>query len=189
LELDLHREIPLPPQPRPRPLFVIVIGCFYLARAALLLLASVGPLRSYRVDPVPFSAVQVITLNVFSFVIPYNENPFHSGSTPDVTEQKLDTAMALIVFVPVAVLSAYVGFALLFWRRSGRTLAVIWALFTVLFWLRGILLSSAFHDLHQTLFTSPKAKSNIILALFFNGFIFFYLVYGNDVAHAFGEKE
>lgn len=133
--------------------------------------------------------MQVITLNVFSFVVPYNENPFHFGPAPDDTEEKLDTSINLMMAAPVAVLSAYVGFALLFRKRSGRALAVIWSLFTVLFWLRGLLFSAAFQDTYQRYFTSPQTKSNIILALFLNGFIFLYLVYGNDVAHAFGQKD
>jgi hypothetical protein len=105
------------------------------------------------------------------------------------SEEQADTALNLLAAAPIVILSIYIGIGLLLKKRSARAWAILSSLFTVAFWLRRILFSWALQDIDQTIFTSTQTKSNIILALFLNGVIFLYMVYGNDVAHAFGEKE
>ena len=189
MSLDLHREFPLPPQPRPRPLMVTAIALFQLLRAALIILACVGPLRGHTVDPIPVSLVQVTTLDALYFFKPYNEDRYITRLPQEETETKFDAAGNLIVAGPVAIFSAYIGFALLFWKPSGRSIALVHSAMILLYWLRGLLFSWAWQDTDTRYFTTPQTKSNIVLALIINACICFYLASGNNVAQAFGEKD
>ncbi len=90
---------------------------------------------------------------------------------------------------PVAGLFAYIGFGLIRRKKSGRAMAIVWSGLTVLYWARGLLVSWGYGNIERIYFNSPRTKHNIILALFLNGFIALYLLYGDGVAQAFGEKE
>jgi hypothetical protein len=175
------------PQKAARPFFVTAIALLYFARAALILFAVLGPLRGIRFDPTLTSPVQVVTLNAFLFFVPRSETPRRPYLDP--ADGEFGMAMNILFAAPIAALSAYVGFGLMLRKKSGRALAVVWSLLMVLFWLRGLMFSWAFRELDQRYFTSAQTKNNIMLTLFLNGFIFLYLVYGEGVAHAFGEKD
>lgn len=176
------------PKRAPLPFLVIAIALLHLVRAGLILLVTFGPVHGVAVRP-PMAVIQVITLNSLYFVIPRSEALNPPNPTQDPAEEQSERLMNSLIATPIAVWSAYIGFGLILRMKSGRALAILWSLLTVLLWLRGLLFSWAFHDINQRYFTSAQTKSNIFLALLLNGFIFCYLKYGDGVARAFAQTE
>jgi hypothetical protein len=171
------------------PFPVTLIALFEFARAGLILFVVLSPWLGNPTYPVPKSTVQVVTLSAFFFFAPRNELVDPALPQPDHSEEQLENAMRFLMCVPVAVFFAYIGFRLMMRKKSGRALAIVWSGLTVLYWLRGLLVSWGYGITERVYFTSPQTKHNIILALCLNGFISLYLLYGNGVAQAFGEMD
>jgi hypothetical protein len=173
-------------RPKTLPLPVIAIAGLEFMRAVLIIVAALSPLRGHTTAPVPFSAVQVITLNPYYFVASADESDQPHRDT-DPAREKSDAAMNVLMAAPFAILATYIGFGLLFRKQSGLALAAFSSILTVLYWMRGFLFSWAWHDL-QKYFTSPQTKSNIFLALLLNLLIFLYLIDDHAVHDAFWDK-
>jgi hypothetical protein len=171
------------------PFPVTLIALFEFARAGLILFVVLSPWLGNPTYPVPKSTVQVVTLSAVFFFVPRNEVVDPALPKTNPSEEQFENIMRLLMCAPVAALFAYIGFRLMRRKKSGRALAIVWSALTVLYWLRGLLVSWGFGDTERRYFTSPQTAHNIVLALFLNGFIAVYLLYGNGVAQAFGEKE
>ncbi len=174
------------------PFLVIAIAFFEFARAGLILFVALSPMSNYRTDLVPKQTVQVVTMNMFFIPVSANESFLWTGYPPDKSEQKLDLMYNLLLMVPIAVFFAWIGVGLLWRKKWGRGYAVAASVLFVLFWLRGLAFTWPFD--HSSIgnpysMISAQTWQSIYMALTLNAIICLYLVYGNGVAEAFGEKK
>lgn len=174
------------------PFLVIAIAFFELARAGLILLLVLSPMPKYRTDLVPKQTLQVVTTNMFFIPVSRNESHLWFQHTPDESELKLDLMDNLLLMVPIAVFFAWIGVGLLWRKKWGRGWAATTSALFVLYWLRGLAIDWAFdHSKLGGRYSRLSAQTwqSIYMALTLNAIICLYLVYGNGVAEAFGEKE
>jgi hypothetical protein len=171
------------------PIGVAAVALFEFARAALILLVALGFFPSSQLSGTSTSTVQVVTLTAFSFYVPRNEAPDRLPLVQDPAVERSDRIIGTLVGAPLAVLFSYIGLLLILRKKRGRELAIVWSGMTVLYWLRGLLISWGFGDTGSRYFTSAQTKQSIMMALGLNALVALYLVYGVGVAEAFMPKK
>jgi len=175
---------------KPRlPIGVMAVALFEFARGGFMLLVSLGLWPSPQLAVLSTSVMQVVTLNAAFFYIPHNEDPDRLPFAEDPAVVRSDRIIRSLVVAPLAVLSVYIGFSMLLRKPRGAMLAVVWSAMTVLYWLRGLLVSWGFGETKRLYFTSPQTKQSILMALGLNVLIALYLTYGEGPSEFFTPKK
>jgi hypothetical protein len=159
---------------------VTLIALFEFARAALILLIGLNPWILRGANLVSNVAVQVVTANdprnQFLRVYPWQLN-----------SDDLDNILGLLGCTLLAVPFAAFGWGLLRLKSWGRGYTAASSALIVVYWIRGLMIDWALPA--NTYSRYRLTLPTLWMALFLNGMIFLYLIFGKGVAQQFGEKE
>jgi hypothetical protein len=176
--------------PRPIPFLVYPVAAFEILRAMLMFWVVIAPLHGQTTHVIPYSWIQVSTLNPLFSLEPDRPDTFLFYSRYHVVESA-DPRTNALIGVPLGAFALFAGIGLMFRSSRATAAAAVTSFLTILFWMRVAFYQSVFPyhsvvvaNVRQILFVSDQAKSNFHLALLLNLIIFCYLS-GEPVAHAF----
>ena len=166
-----------------RPFLVTVIALLHFASACGLITAL-----CLRASAQPESVALADSLRADLIYLPLGEAASPSLHEFDLPQDPTYLIEDMLLGVPAAGFAAYLGFALLRMKRGARALTVVSTGLAIVLWGQKLMTMLFFSKIGEISPAAPPTVATISIAIFVNGFICLYLMYGNDVAKIFADQ-